>query len=248
MQKFEAQIRQFPVEIKNGFAVMSLAQIKNGFAVKTAEEEEFQAKTVIIATGKKPRPLNVPGEEMLRGRGVTYCAICDGPLFAGENVAVIGGGNSALEAADDLIKIASHVYLISRSSLTGDAVIIERVKGAPNLTILLNYQPTAVGGTARVENISVKNLKTGEQQDLTVSGIFVEIGLIPNSDLVREIVPLNELGEIKVNCANGTEVPGLFAAGDVTDVPEKQIIVSAGEGAKAALQAHRYLQRLNEAS
>jgi len=230
MQKFEAQIRQFPVEIKNGVEVKSLAQIKNGFTVKTAEEEEFQAKTVIIATGKKPRPLNVPGEEMLRGRGVTYCAICDGPLFAGENVAVIGGGNSALEATDDLIKIASHVYLISRSSLTGDAVIIERVKGAPNLTILLNYQPT------------------GEQQDLTVSGIFVEIGLIPNSDLVREIVPLNELGEIKVNCANGTEVPGLFAAGDVTDVPEKQIIVSAGEGAKAALQAHRYLQRLNEAS
>jgi len=247
MQKFEAQIRQFPVEIKNGVEVKSLAQIKNGFAVKTGEEEEFQAKTVIVATGKRPRSLNVPGEEKLRGRGVTYCAICDGPLFAGENVAVIGGGNSALEATDDLIKIASHVYLISRGPLKGDAILIERVKGASNLTIFVNYQPAAVGGTARVENITIKNLKTGEQQDLAVSGIFVEIGLIPNSDLVREIAPLNELGEIKVNCANGTGVPGLFAAGDVTDVPEKQIIVAAGEGAKAALQAHRYLQRLGGA-
>lgn len=247
MQKFEAQIRQFPVEIKNGVEVKSMGQIKNGFAVKTGEEEEFRAKTVIVATGKRPRSLNVPGEEKLRGRGVTYCAICDSPLFAGENVAVIGGGNSALEATDDLIKIASHVYLISRSTLRGDAILIERVKGASNLTIFVNYQPAAVGGTARVENITVKSLKTGEQQNLAVSGIFVEIGLIPNSDLVREIAPLNELGEIKVNCANGTGVPGLFAAGDVTDVPEKQIIVAAGEGAKSALQAHRYLQRLGGA-
>ncbi len=248
MQKFEDQIRQFPVEIKNGVEVKSLTQIKNGFAIKTAEEEEFQAKTVIVATGKRPRPLNVPGEEKLRGRGVTYCAICDGLLFAGENVAVIGGGNSALEATDDLIKIASHVYLISRSPLRGDTILIERVKGASNLTILLNYQPVAVEGATRVENITVRNLKTGERQDLVVSGIFVEIGLIPNSDLVREIVPLNELGEIKVDCANGTGVPGLFAAGDVTNVPEKQIIVAAGEGAKAALQAHRYLQRMGGAS
>jgi alkyl hydroperoxide reductase subunit F len=244
MQKFEEQVKQFPLEQKIGQEVVALSRLDAGFEVKTDKGESYQAKAVIIATGKRPSSLNVPGEERLRGRGVTYCAICDGPLFAGEKVAVIGGGNSALEAADDMVKIAEHIYLVSLTPLTGDQILIDKVKDAPNLSIFVEHEVVEIEGSSRVEGIAIRDLKTGEQKKLEVGGVFVEIGLIPNSELARDITKLNKLGEIEVNCACQTGIPGLFAAGDVTDVPEKQIVVAAGEGAKAALQAHRYLQRL----
>ena len=244
MQKFEEQVRQFPLEQKIGQGVVALSRLDAGFEVRTDKDESYQAKAVIIATGKRPRALNVPGEERLRGRGVTYCAICDGPLFAGEKVAVIGGGNSALEAAVDMVKIAEHVYLVSLTPLTGDQILIDRVKDASNLTIFLEHEVVAIEGSSRVEGITIRDLKTGEERKLEVGGIFIEIGLIPNSELARGITKLNKFGEIEVSCACETGIPGLFAAGDVTNVPEKQIVVAAGEGAKAALQAHRYLQRL----
>lgn len=246
MQKFEEQVKQFPLDLKVGQAVTSILKIDKGFEVVTKKGENHQAKAVIIATGKRPRPLNVPGEDKLIGRGVTYCAICDGPLFAGEKVAVIGGGNSALEATDDMIKIANHVYLVSITPLTGDAVLIDKVKNASNLTIFLEYEVLEVKGETRVSGITIRDLKSKQVKELEVGGVFVEIGLIPNSELVKGVANLNHWGEIEVNCANETGVPGLFAAGDVTNVPEKQIVVAAGEGAKAALQAHRYLQRLSE--
>ena len=244
MEKFEKQVKQFPLEQKIGQEVVALSRLDAGFEVRTDKGEGYQAKAVIIVTGKRPRLLNVPGEERLRGRGVTYCAICDGPLFAGEKVAVIGGGNSALEAVDDMGKIAEHVYLMTHSTLKGDQVLIDKAKDASNITILLEHDVVEVEGSSRVEGITIRDLKTGEERKLEVGGIFVEIGLIPNSELAKGLVNLNRLGEIEVDCACGTGVPGLFAAGDVTDVPEKQIVVAAGEGAKAALQAHRYLQRL----
>jgi alkyl hydroperoxide reductase subunit F len=159
-------------------------------------------------------------------------------------VAVIGGGNSALEAADDMLKIAEHVYLVSLTQLTGDAILIDRVKAGNNITMFLEHEVVEILGDNMVTGIRVRDLKTTEVKELEVSGVFVEIGLIPNSDLVKGLAALNEFGEIKVNCRNETSVPGLFAAGDVTDVPEKQIAVAVGEGAKAALQAHRYLQRM----
>lgn len=243
MEKFEEQVKQFPLEQKVGDEVVSLTRTDGGFEAKTDKGESYQAKTVIIASGKRPRPLNVPGEESLKGRGVTYCAICDGPIFAGEKVAVIGGGNSALEAADDMIKIAEHVNLVSLTPFTGDQVLINKVKDAAKLSVLLEHQVLAIEGSSRVEGIVIKDLKTGEEKRLEVGGVFVEIGLIPNSDMVKGIVPLNKHGEIEINCANETGIPGLFAAGDVTNVPEKQIVVAAGEGAKAMLQAHKYLQR-----
>jgi alkyl hydroperoxide reductase subunit F len=244
MQKFEEQVKQFPLEQKIGQGVVALSRLDAGFEVKTDKGESYQAKAVIIATGKRPRLLNVPGEERLRGRGVTYCAICDGPLFAGEKVAIIGGGNSALEAADDMIKIAEHIYLVSLTPLTGDQILIDKVIGAANLSAFLEHEVVEIEGSSRVEGTTIRDLKTGEQKKLEVGGAFVEIGLIPNSELARDITKLNRFGEIEVNCACQTGIPGLFAAGDVTDVPEKQIVVAAGEGAKAALQAHRYLQRL----
>ncbi len=244
MQKFEEQVKQFPLEQKIGQGVAGLSQLDAGFDVRTDNGESHQAKAVIVATGKRPRPLNVPGEQQLRGRGVTYCAICDGPLFTGQKVAVIGGGNSALEAADDMVKIAQYVYLVSLTPLTGDQILIDRVKDASNLTAFLEHEVVAIEGESRVEAIAIRDLKSGEEKRLEVGGIFIEIGLIPNSELAREIARLNNLGEIEVNCATETGVPGLFAAGDVTNVVEKQIVVAAGEGAKAALQAHKYIQRL----
>jgi len=244
IKKFEEQVKQFPIDIKIGEVVSSLSRVSGGFEAKTDSSETYQARAAIIVTGKRPRPLNVPGEEKLRGRGVTYCATCDGPLFADMKVAVIGGGNSALEAVDDMVKIAEHIYLVSLTQLTGDQVLIDRVKGAANLTVFLEHEVVAITGEKLVDGIRIGDLKTKQERELQVSGVFIEIGLMPNSDLVKNVAALNRLGEIEVNCNNETSVPGLFAAGDVTSVPEKQIVVAAGEGAKAALQAHRYLQRL----
>ena len=246
MKKFEEQVKQFPLDIKTEERVSSLSQTNGGFEVRTDKGEIYEAKAAMIATGKRPRQLNVPGEEKLKGRGVTYCATCDGPLFAGENVAVIGGGNSALEAAEDMIKIAEHVYLISLTPLTGDQILIDKVTGATNLTMFLEHEVLEIKGESRVEGIKIRDLKSKQERELDVGGIFVEIGLIPNSEPFKGIVRLNRLEEIEVNCANETGVTGLFAAGDVTNVPEKQIVVAAGEGAKAALKAHRYLQRLSK--
>jgi alkyl hydroperoxide reductase subunit F len=248
MQKFEEQVKQFPTEVKieAGKRAERLSKVDGGFEVRTDRDETYQAKAVIVATGKRPRQLNVPGEKELLGRGVTYCAICDGPLFADVKVAVIGGGNSALEAADDMVKIADHVYLISMTPLTGDQILIDKVKGASNLTIFLEHEVLEIKGKTFVEGIRIRDSKSKSEKVLEVGGAFVEIGLIPNSELVKELVTLNRLGEIEVNCGNETGVPGFFAAGDVTSVPDKQIVVAAGEGAKAALQAHRYLQRLSK--
>jgi alkyl hydroperoxide reductase subunit F len=244
IKKFEEQVKQFPIDMKIGEGVSSLSRMSGGFEAKTEGSETYQAKAAIIVTGKRPRPLNVPGEDKLRGRGVTYCATCDGPLFADMKVAVIGGGNSALEAVDDMVKIAEHVYLVSLTQLTGDQILVDRVKGAGNLTIFLEHEVVEITGEKIVDGIKIRNLKTKQEKGLEVGGVLIEIGLMPNSDLVKGVVALNRIGEIEVNCNNETSVPGLFAAGDVTSVPEKQIVVAAGEGAKAALQAHRYLQRL----
>jgi NADH-dependent peroxiredoxin subunit F len=248
MQKFEEQVKQFPTDVKVevGKRAERLSRVDGGFEVKTDRGETYQAKAVILATGKRPRQLNVPGEKELLGRGVTYCAICDGPIFADVKVAVIGGGNSALEAADDMVKIADHVYLISLTPLTGDQILIAKVKSASNLTIFLEHEVLEIKGKNSVEGIRIQDLKSKKEKELEVGGIFVEIGLTPNSALVKELVTLNRLGEIEVNCGNETGVSGFFAAGDVTSVPDKQIVVAAGEGAKAALQAHRYLQRLSK--
>jgi alkyl hydroperoxide reductase subunit F len=245
IRKFEEQVKRFPIDMKVGEVVSSLSRIDGGFEVRTESGETYRAKTVLIATGKRPRPLNVPGEEKLRGRGVTYCATCDGPLFADMEVAVIGGGNSALEVVDDMVKIASRVYLVSLTPLTGDQVLIDRVKDAGNLTMFLEHEVTEITGEKLVDGVKIRDLKTKQEKELRVSGVLIEIGLIPNSTVAKGVAALNRKGEIEVTCNNETNIAGLFAAGDVTNVPEKQILIAAGEGAKAALQAHRYLQRLS---
>lgn len=245
IEKFENQVKQFPIDLKIGDGVSSISLIDKGFEIHTESGQTYQGKTGIIATGKRPRSLNIPKEEKFRGKGVSYCSICDAPLFEGMNVAVVGGGNSALEAADDLIKIGEHVYLISLTPLTGDQVLIDKVTKAPNLTVYTEHETLSIDGDNFVSRITVRDLKSNEIRELDVKGIFVEIGLIPNSDLAKGLAPFNRLSEIEVNCNCETVVPGLFSAGDVTNTPEKQIIIAAGDGAKAALRVYHYLQRLS---
>lgn len=244
MHKFEVQVKQFPITIKTDVEVTALQVIEDGLEVMTGDGEKFQGRALIVATGKKPRSLNVPGEKQFIGRGVSYCAICDGPIFAGMDVVIIGGGNSAAEVADDMTKIAKQVYMVSSTPLTCDAVLADKIKGAPNLKMFLEYEVVEIKGEKLVNGIKIMGIKNRQETDLNVGGVFIEIGLVPNSDVFKGIAVLNSMGEIVVNNANETSVKGLFAAGDVTNIPEKQIVIAAGEGAKAVLTAHRYLQRL----
>ena len=244
IDKFQTQVSQFPIDQKIGDKISRLEKIDGGFEAISEADDRYQAKAVVLATGKRPKRLNVPGETELTGRGVSYCAICDGPIFSGQRVAVVGGGNSALEAALDMVKIAEHVDLVSLTPLTGDAILIDKLADAKNLSLFTEYQTEKIEGETFVNGMLIKDLKSGEGKRLDVTGVFIEIGLVPNSEAVKGLIELNRWGEVPVSRACETTLPGLYAAGDVTDAPEKQIIVAAGEGAKAALQAHRYLQRL----
>lgn len=244
VEKFEDQVRQFPLEMRIGPELTRVAKIEGGFQTEFNDGSTYQGKALIVATGKRPRMLNVEGEEKLKGRGVTYCSICDGPMFSGKRVAVIGGGNSALESTIDMAKIAEHIDLVSVTPLTGDQILIDKATAVENLSIYLEHEVTSIDGDLFVESLTIRDMKTQKEKVLPVKGIFVEIGLLPNSNVFEELLQLNKAGEIEVSCASQTSLPGVFAAGDVTNVPDKQIVIAAGEGAKAALEAHKYLRKL----
>lgn len=236
--KFEEHLRKYAIDLRENEGVVEVRKKDQAIIVQT-DKATYEAKTVIIASGKRTKELNVPGEKEFKNRGLTYCATCDGPLFAGKKVVVVGGGNSALDAALQLMNIAQSVAIINIAShLGGDNIMREKVESAKNVTVYNSAQATAIRGDTFVSGIIIK--KEGREETLPVEGVFVEIGLIPNSEFVKD-VDKNELGEIKVNSHNQTNIPGIFAAGDVTDVPEKQIIIAAGEGSKAALSVFRYL-------
>ena len=175
IEKFQSQVGQFPIEQKIGYKVSRLEEIDGGFEATTENDEQYQSKVAIFATGKRPRTLNVPGETELAGRGVAYCAICDGPVFAGQRVAVIGGGNSALEAALDMVKIAEHVDLVSLTPLTGDAILIDKLSDTQNLNIFTEHQTEKIEGKNLVEGLQIKDNKSGESKRLEVTGVLGEI-------------------------------------------------------------------------
>lgn len=236
--KFEEHMRKYDIELKENEGGIDLKK-EGEIITVTTDKGKYEARTTIIASGKRTRELNVPGENEFKNKGLTYCATCDAPLFSGRDVAVIGGGNSALDATLQLMHIAKHIYLINITpALGGDAIMREKVQESEMVTVLNNAHVSAIIGDKMVNAIKVK--KEGKEESLNVGGIFVEIGLIPNSEFAKDIEK-NQLGEIIVNNRNETNIPGVFAAGDVTDVPEKQIIIAAGEGSKACLSAFRYL-------
>jgi NADH-dependent peroxiredoxin subunit F len=199
------------------------------------------ASTVIIATGVQKRRLNVPGERQLAGKGVVYCSTCDGPLFKGLRIAVVGAGNSGLEAAIEMDGIAAQVYLVSIEGWTGDPILQDKVSSARRIETLKHHEVVAIHGDDHVEAMTVRNVRTGETRRLELDGVFVEIGLLPNSEFALDLLETNEAGEIEIDRRGSTGLRGVFAAGDVTDTRDKQIVVAAGEGARAALAAFEYL-------
>ena len=240
VNKFEEHMRKYNVTVKENEPVIDI-NMNDGIVMVKTGKGQYESKTLIIASGKISRQLGVPGEKEFKNRGLTYCATCDGPLFLGKDVVVVGGGNSALDACLQLMNIARHIYVVNITPrLGGDAVMREKVEKSDKVTILNDSQITAVVGDKMVEGVKVK--RQGKEEPIVVQGVFVEAGLLPNSAFSGEL-DKNEHGEIKVNCKNETNIPGIFAAGDVTDVSEKQIVIAAGEGSKAALAAFKYLSQ-----
>jgi alkyl hydroperoxide reductase subunit F len=241
ISKFEEHVEKYSIEKLVGADVTAVELTGEIKKVTTSDRKSYLAKTVVIATGKRPKPLDVPGEKELLGMGVTYCSTCDAPLFADLDVAVAGGGNAALEAAIDLMKVAKNVYMVSLTPLTGDEILQDKVLGSPKVEVFTEYKILRIVGDSAVEGIEIESLKTGEVKRLDVRGIIVEIGLLPNSEIVIDTLETNSIGEIVVDSRCRTGISGVFACGDVTDVPFKQVIVAAGEGAKAALSAYDYI-------
>jgi alkyl hydroperoxide reductase subunit F len=244
----EAQTRAYDVDIMNlqrADALVPAAHNGGLIDVKLANGGVLQAKTVILSTGARWRNVNVPGEQEYRNKGVAYCPHCDGPLFKGKRTAVIGGGNSGVEAAIDLAGIVAHVDLVEfADQLKADAVLVNKLKSLPNVTIHTNAQTTEITGLdGKVNGMSYKDRATGQEHQLPLEGVFVQIGLVPNTEWLRGTVELSKHGEIIVDAKGATNVPGVFAAGDCTTVPFKQIVIAAGDGAKAALGAFDHLMR-----
>jgi len=238
-EKFQEHLERFRFELEMEEA-QRVEKEDNIFKVKT-DVATYMSKTVIVATGRRPRELGVPGEGEFKNRGVTYCATCDAPFFEDRDVAVVGGGNSGLDAVVQLTKIASSIHLIEvTQQLMADEVYIEKAKASNKVHIWTNTKVMEIVGNRTVTGLKVQ--RNGKETLIPVQGVFVEIGSVPNSDIVN-FVEKNRWGEIIVNCKCETNILGLLAAGDVTDVPEKQIVVAAGEGCKAALSAFRHLSR-----
>lgn len=240
----EDHIKQYDIDVMTGIRANEIEKTDSGIVVSLENGAKLTSKTVIISTGARWRKLEVPGEEALINKGVAFCPHCDGPLFENKNVAVVGGGNSGVEAAIDLAGIVEHVTLLERNaSLKADNVLQERLNSLPNVTVIKNAQTTEVLGENAVTGIKYQDKSLGEEHTLELEGIFVQIGLLPNTEWLNNYVELNEANEIMIDRKNATSIPGIFAAGDVTDDRNKQIIISMGSGANAALNAFDYIIR-----
>ena len=246
--ELEAQVRHYNVDIMNlqrASQIVPAAQAGGMTEVHLDNGGVLKAKSVILSTGARWRNVNVPGEAEYKNKGVAYCPHCDGPLFKGKRVAVIGGGNSGVEAAIDLAGIVEHVTLVEfADALKADAVLVNKLKSLPNVAIHTNAQTTEITGDgSKVNGLSYKDRATETVHHVALEGVFVQIGLVPNTEFLKGTLELSKFGEVVVDAKGHTSVPGVFAAGDCTTVPYKQIIIAAGEGAKAALSAFDYLIR-----
>jgi thioredoxin-disulfide reductase len=236
------------VDIEIPVRVLGVEQSEdNHFIVSAKKANEiitYQTKSVIVATGVHPRELNIPGEEEFKNKGVSYCTVCDGPLYRNKEVVIIGAGNSGLEAVLMMVNIASKVTLLSKyNELKGESVYIHKIKADPRIEVIENVLPTEILGNHSVTGVKYQNRTTGEVNQVSTQGVFVHIGLVPNSNFLAKI-DKNNAGEIIVDQNLNTNIPGIFAAGDVTNVAYKQIVISAGQGAIAALSAVNYLNKI----
>ena len=246
--QLEQHVKEYGVDIMNLQKAVALkpSATPGGLHEITLENgASLKARTLVLSTGARWRQMNAPGEDEYRNRGVAYCPHCDGPLFKGKRVAVIGGGNSGVEAAIDLAGIVAHVTLIEfDKTLRADAVLQNKLRSLKNVSIITSGQTTEVHGDgAKVVALSVKDRDSGEIRRLDLEGVFVQIGLVPNTEWLKGVVELSPRGEIEVDARGETSIPGVFAAGDATNVPYKQIIIAMGEGSKAALSAFDHLIR-----
>ena len=244
MEKIKAQAEHLGAEVKS-VETNEIKKENDFFSVRDKDGNSYEGKSLILSFGAVPRKLGLPNEDKFKGNGISYCATCDAPFYKNKNVAVVGGGNAALDAALLLAKFAKQVYLIHRrDEFKGEEVRVNDVKKLPNVEIILNSEVKEIKGEKNITGIAVGKVSSGDLRDLEVNGIFVEIGHIVESEFVSKMVALDERKQIMVNDKNETNVPGVFAAGDATAVPYKQIIIAAGEGAKAALSAYSYLQTI----
>ncbi len=243
ISKIKEQVDKYGAPIKDGLTIGSIKKKNENFLVKTAEGENFEAKTVIVALGRMPKKLEVAGAKEFEGRGLSFCTICDAPVFAGKDVAVIGGGNVGLRSAEDLLSYAKNIYVLQhRPKFIGDELTIERLKKTGKVAFLTNAETREIRGKKFVESLVYEDLATGEKKELKVGGVFVNIGWIPNTAFLKGFLNLNEQEEIIIDpLTNETSVKGIFAAGDVSNILYKQCVLAAAEGAKAALSAHEHL-------
>ncbi len=247
----EAQVRHYGVDImsqQRAVALIPATQPGGLVSVRMENGGVLKSRSVIVSTGARWRNVNVPGEQEYKNKGVAYCPHCDGPLFKGKHVAVIGGGNSGVEAAIDLAGVVAHVTLIEfNDQLKADAVLVAKLGSLPNVTVHVNAQTTEITGDgSKVNGLRYKDRVSGAEHTVALEGVFVQIGLVPNTEWLKGTVELSRFGEIVVDAKGQTNLPGVFAAGDCTTVPFKQIVIAAGDGAKAALSAFDYLIRTPE--
>lgn len=241
MQKFKENAESFGAEVRMG-KVIRVEKDKTTYTVHLAENGTLTCKALILCHGKVHKELGIPGESKFLGRGVSICATCDAPLFRNKTAAVVGGGNSAVEAALELAVITKKVYLIHRrDEFRADEISVQKLKQHKNIELLLSYVPLEIKGEKSVKSVIVQDLKTKQSKEIQIDGLFVEIGYVVENDMVKHLVKLTSQGEIIIDERNRTSDQGIFAAGDVTTVPYKQTVISAGEGAIAALECYKYL-------
>ena len=244
VQKFEEHLKKYEIKIEKT-EVGKVEKINDQFLIYIKDKKSFKAKTVIIASGANPRSLGIPGEKEFIGKGVSYCTVCDAPMFSKKIVAVIGGGNSAFEAAIALAQWTKKVYILESSEkISADSENQEKIKKTGKAEIVVNAEAKKIIGERFVNSLIYLDKKTNKENELNLDGVFVEVGRQPATSFVKDLVEFNEKNEIKVNPFTGeTSCLGLFAAGDADNVPFKQIVIAAGEGAKAAISAYYYLQK-----
>ncbi len=242
MKEFEEHVKEYDVPISDEIQVTQI-ECKEYKEIHTARNETYKAKTVIFATGSIPRMLGVPGEKEYNGKGVSYCAICDGSLYQDGIVMVVGGGNAAIGSAIDLSRIAKKVMIVHRSKFRADQILLDRLNEQENIEIYLGTEIKEIIGQSRMTNVTVLDKNTGQVRSIKVEGIFIEIGHVPKTECLKGLVKLDNKGEIIVDANGETSEPGIFAAGDVANVKYKQIIIAAAEGAKAALSATEYINK-----